>query len=251
MFYKFGENKDKVDIVFFGPWRMAIDQARNQAVKMALAYECDFLFFYDDDMFFADPMIGIKLLNRLIENEKVNLIQALAFIRGYPYKPMVFHIVDLGEKKAMMPYSTPEELDAIADETGLVRCDAVGCCCTMMRVGIFNIIPEPWFLTGQKNTEDIFFCAKMNHYLEDSGIYCDLSVEAGHLLDKPVLTRSSRKMLIEIHEKYNMDQVWLPDATFVERQSVNKKAFDLEVRPNPFDQMDKLNFKEKKNESNK
>ena len=141
VFYKFGESRE-FDVVFYGPWRQPIDVARNGAVKMALQYECDYLFFYDDDMFFADPMVPIKLIKRLIANEKINVIQAVAFIRGYPYKPMVFKVSSLDDgRKVMEAYTTPEELEADADSDGLVKCAAVGCCCTVIRVPVFNVMP--------------------------------------------------------------------------------------------------------------
>ena len=248
MFYKFGQS-DEFDIVFYGPWRMAIDQGRNSAVHMAQMYECDYLFFYDDDMFLADPMIGIKLLNRVINNEKINVLQALAFIRGYPYKPMVFHLIDIDNKKAMFPYENFEALQELADETGLVKCDAVGCCCTVIRMEVFKYLSEPWFMTGKKNTEDIFFCVKLAHNIQDAGIYCDLTVEAGHLLDRPILTSTSRKILVEIHEKYGLDQLWLPDATFVQRQNNTAKIFDFEKRVNFLEHIDKLPIRENENES--
>lgn len=247
MFYKFGESGD-FEIVFFGPWRMAIDQGRNNAVKMALMYECDYLFVYDDDMFFADPMTGIKLLKRVIENDNINVLQALAFIRGYPYKPMVFHLVDLDGKKAMLPYATPEELLAIADENGLVKCDAVGCCATVIRMEVFKHLTEPWFVTGSRNTEDIFFCVKLAHNIKEAGIYCDLTVEAGHLLDRPILTKFSREVLTEMHEKYSIDQLWLPDATFTQRQNNTAKMFDFEKRVNFLENIDKLPIRGQKNE---
>ena len=243
MFYKLGQQSD-LQIIFFGPWRKPIDGARNDAARMAKAYECDILFFYDDDMLFADPMTAIKLIRRIVDDKKINIVQALAYIRGYPYKPMVFHLVEVEGHKRMVAYTEPEELLEIADESGLVKCDAVGCCATAMRVGLFDALPEPWFLTGQHNTEDIFFCAKAAHYLQDAGVYCDTSLEVGHLLDRPVLTTAARTMLKEAHIKYSLDQVWLPDATFAPRQDVVTKLFKFETRKNMFEDMDNIPFKE-------
>ncbi len=246
VFKKLGEAKD-IDIVFFAPWRKPIDQGRNEAAKMAMVYDCDILFFYDDDMFFADAKIPLKLIRCVRDNDKINILQALAYIRGYPYKPMVFYLREIENLKCMTAYEIPEELFELAEkanDNGLVKVDAVGCCATAMRVELFNTLPEPWFLTGQKNTEDIFFCAKAKHYLQDAGIYCDTSVEVGHLLDRPILTTYSRKFLIELHEKYQADQVWLPDATFTPRQKIVHEQFKFETRPNILENIKSLPLKE-------
>lgn len=241
MFYKLGRCKD-LQIITFLPWRTPIDKARNDAVRMALAYEAEVLFFYDDDMFFGDATIAKNLIYNVLNTPKINVVQAVAYIRGYPFKPMTFKIIDIEDRKQMVADDTPEDLLADVDEHGFVKRDAVGCCATAIRVEVFKNIPAPWFLTGEKNTEDIYFCAKLREYLTDAGVYVNTNYEVGHHMDKPILTSTSRKMLLEMHEKYRVDQCWLPDTTFVDRMALSKDKFKFEERPNPFLEMDRLPF---------
>jgi hypothetical protein len=235
MFCQFGKHSDEMEVTFFGPWRMPIDRARNDAARMAQIYDADFLFFFDDDMYFGDATVPYKLIKKVAENDKINVLQALAFIRGYPFKPMSFKLKQVEEQLRMTVDDTPEELLADVDSDGLVKRDAVGCCATVIRRKVFDSLPMPWFLTGSHNTEDIFFCAKLGHYFKDAGIYVDTTMEVGHMLDRPILSSSSRKMLLEMHEHYKVDQVWLPDETFMDRLRVGRNNFEFETRINPLE----------------
>ncbi|HBH13815.1 MAG TPA: hypothetical protein DDX29_12015 [Clostridiales bacterium] len=220
------------DIVFTAPWRTPIDKARNDAGELALYYNCDYLFFYDDDMYFPDAKVIIEMIKRIINNsEKIHILQALAFIRGYPFKPMIFKLYEVGENKKMKAF---EEYKDYVEDDGLVKCDALGCCCTIIDTRLLKMVPKPWFQTGTGHTEDIYFCVKANHYVGGIGIYCDTTVKIGHLLDKIILTEENREILKEIHEKYNLNQLFLPDPTFIPLQKMSKTMqFDFDHRENP------------------
>jgi hypothetical protein len=238
LFYRLGkaiENKlsNMADIVFTAPWRTPIDKGRNDAAELALYYECDYLFFYDDDMYFPDANKIIQLIKRMIEDkeDRIHILQAEAFIRGYPFKPMLFKLYDVGENKKMKAF---EDYEDFIEEDGLVKCDAVGCCCTIIDTRLFKMTPKPWFVTGTGHTEDIYFCVKANHYNGGVGIYMDTNVSIGHLLDKIILTKENRPILKEIHEKYNLNQLLLPDPTFIPLQKMGRTMqFDFDHRENP------------------
>jgi hypothetical protein len=231
LFYRLGKECD-LDIVFTAPWRTPIDKARNDAAELALYHECDYLFFYDDDMFFPDAKEIIRLIRRIINSEdKIHILQALAFIRGYPFKPMLFKLYDVGENKKMKAF---EDYEDHIDEDGLVKCDALGCCCTIIDMRLFKMTPKPWFVTGQGHTEDIYFCVKANHYVGGVGMYCDTTVKIGHLLDKIILTDENRKVLKEINDENSFNQLFLPDPTFVPLMKMSKTMqFDFDHRENP------------------
>jgi len=207
MMYRVGRNLPDVEVLFSAPWRMPIDKARDMAVKYALQNECTHLFFYDDDMR-LDPLVVEKMFRRFDENPDMHILQARAFIRGFPYEPMIFKYVEKGVMKIFSDYE-----GSVRDD-GLVKVDAVGCCCTMIDCELFKIVPEPWFVTGNTHTEDVYFCVKASEYVEDVGIYMDDLIEAGHLVDKPILTKASKQILLDIHEKYGLNQIWLPDIKF-------------------------------------
>jgi len=207
MMYRVGRNLQDVDIYFSAPWRMPIDKARDMAAEYALQNECTHLFFYDDDMF-LDPHIVAKMLQRFKDNEGMHILQARAYIRGYPYDPMIFKYVDKGTMRLYVDYEKDVQ------EDGLLKVDAVGCCSTMIDCELFKLVPKPWFVTGKTHTEDVYFCCKAASYCENVGIYMDNLIQSGHLLDKPILTNYSRDILLEMHEKYNLNQIWMPSPEY-------------------------------------
>lgn len=244
MFYKLGKASEEFEIVFHAPWRTPIDRARNDAAQLSLRLDCDYLMFYDDDMYFPNGEHLLNLLRRIRDDKKINVLQALAFIRGYPFKPMIFklHDIEIGKKK-MMTYDDYEEN---IDEDGLVKCDAVGCCATVFDVNLFKMVPKPFFLTGQDHTEDIYFCVKAANYLENVGIYCDTNIKIGHLLDKIVLVDENRKILKEMHDAHGINQLFLPDPTFLPTMlNCKSMAYDFDKRVNPLEI--ELPIKEKNN----
>lgn len=240
MFYKLGKHADEIEIVFLAPWRTPIDKARNDAAQLAMMLDCDYLFFYDDDMYFKDGNFVIEMINTIKNSEgRINIMQALAFIRGFPFKPMIFKLYDVGKDvKKMKAF---EDYDEHIEEDGLVKCDAVGCCATIIDVNLFKEIPMPYFLTGQDHTEDIYFCAKCASYLENVGIYCNTKIEIGHLLDKIILTKENKMLLKDFHLTNNVNQLFLPDPTFIPMMKVHKSAaFDFDDRINPLEHIDEL-----------
>ena len=245
MFHKLGKKHEDIEIVFLAPWRSPIDKSRNDAAQLSMYWECDYLLFYDDDMYFENGNDIIRLINRMRESkDTIHIMQALAFIRGYPFKPMCFKLVDVDNQKRMMAY---EDYEDHIQENGLVKCDAVGCCATIIDTRLFKMIPSPWFETGQMHTEDIYFCAKAKNYVEGLGIYMDTTIEIGHLLDKIILTKANKNTLKEIHEKYGLNQLFLPDPTFIPTmQSSKMMANTKEDRANPFDFKDNIVYREDK-----
>ena len=217
MFYKLGKMHEKYEIMFYAPWRVPIDKARNDAVALSVAANCDYLFFYDDDMWFEDGNTPITLLEQMIENPDIHMLQGLAFIRGYPYKPMIFKFLDKGDRSKRL--LTFDEYEDHIREDGLVEVDAVGCCATMINTEIFKMMPKPWFVTGEQHTEDIYFCVKAKNYVEEFKIFCDTKTKIGHLLDRAVLIDGNRKMLREMHELHNVNQLFLSEPSFVQNMS--------------------------------
>jgi hypothetical protein len=248
MFYRFGRESE-LDIIFYAPWRVPIDVARNNAAAIALANECDYLFFYDDDMYFENGQDAVDLVKKVIDsNDKIHILQGLAFIRGYPFKPMMFKFRNIdNERKQLLPV---DDYKDNVDENGLIKVDAVGCCATVIDTKLFKLTPKPWFQTGTQNTEDIYFCVKCCEYIQGVGIYVDPSKKIGHLLDKLVLIEANRDTLRSIHEGYDLNQLFLPDKNFVPVIKRSKTMmYDSDERANPLNPLEsKLMFKEKTDE---
>ncbi len=218
MIYRLGKNLPELDLVFSGPWRMPIDVARNAAVDYALKMECDYLFFYDDDM-----VLHPDIIERLFARKK-DIVMALCYIRGYPFRPMMFRFDGVGNLDL---YDYKDE-DV---EDGLVKVDAVGNACTFINCEAFKLIPEPWFVTGKTHTEDVYFCMKARDYIEKLELYVDVSFESGHMLDKPILTSTSRKLLLKMYEK-GINQLWQPDASYIKEVEYKNPLEDYKEKQN-------------------
>ena len=238
MFYQLGKVSDEFEIVFHGPWRLPIDNARNNAAKVALKLECDYLLFYDDDMYFPTAQDIVKMLRKV--RDRIHILQALAYVRGYPFKPMCFLKEEHGGNHRTGFF---DDWKDHIDENGLVKCDAVGCCGTVIDVRLFKLTPEPWFHTGKMHTEDVYFCIKTQQFVGNVGCYMDTTIKIGHLLEKIILTDGNKDMLKKIYEEYQLNQLFLPDPTFVEQMKANSfgdtLAIDEVVRENPLEYLEK------------
>jgi hypothetical protein len=177
-FYRLGKDMD-IDLIFHGPYRMPIATARNDAVRVALNSDCDWIFFYDNDM-----VLTPSVVKHLMEHD-VPAVMANCLIRGYPYAPMMFRwdANFLPEKKLNKYQPTPEEYE----QKLLLPMEAIGTPCTLIRMDVFKAMTPPYFLTGDHHTEDVFFCMKAYEQVEGFKCYADLSIECGHMLDPFVL----------------------------------------------------------------
>jgi glycosyltransferase involved in cell wall biosynthesis len=196
--YRLGRDTEH-EMVLHTPRRMPIASARNNAVEFALSMNCDYVFFSDDDM-----VLHPKTLPTLLSRDK-DIIMAMSYIRGYPFKPMVFkwfegeemqsRIADVKVKgKAIGLWSECEEH---IDENGLINnVAAVGCPATLVKTELFRKMDYPWFYTGTANTEDVYFCIKAQQADPGVSIAVDTTVPAGHLLkDKRVLFPKNAELL--------------------------------------------------------
>lgn len=196
--FRLGRNTD-YEIMLYTPRRMAIATARNEAAKAALKNDCDYLFFYDDDM-----DLHPDTLKTLISRDK-DIIMGLCNIRSYPYRPMVFKWVDkedeftrIGDIKTKGKLITFwEDCEKHKNEQGIIEnVAAVGCACTLIKTEIFKYLEPPYFYTGTQNTEDCYFCVKAFNAIENLTIAVDTTVSAGHILkDKDILYPATAEFL--------------------------------------------------------
>lgn len=174
--------KPEDKIIYYTPRRMSIDRMRNEAAKMALDYECDYLFFYDDDV-----LLPVDALSKLIEThrkmESALVVGGLTLVRSMPFNPMIFKYVQTGSIHTMTCFN---DFKDYKDNNGIVACDALGFSCCLIDVDALKMMHPPYFVTGPENTEDVYFCHKINTEIEglpDPRIVVDTNVTTGHILD--------------------------------------------------------------------
>lgn len=162
-FYFLGRDKEIDSVLQFFPQRMTIDRCRNEAAKYAMANECDWLVFVDDDMVLTPGTI-----KNLVKTD-YDIVMAHTYIRGNPFQPMSFinkptesepHIINL--------FPMDDDLiEAGKDENGITPCYAVGFACCAIRVDLLLNLQPPYFVTGPANTEDIYFCLRAKQEIGD------------------------------------------------------------------------------------
>lgn len=155
-------NTFKYDYEFvFATEGYTIAENRTYIVNKAKEARCSHVLFVDDDMVFPANTLD-KLLSHNVEVVGVN-----SHSRTLPLKSTV--LVD-GE---------------IKDE--LFECIQVGGGILLVQMKVFGGVPEPWFEfvtyeSGQiKMGEDAFFCEEV--YRAGWKVYCDGSIEVGHIGD--------------------------------------------------------------------
>lgn len=192
--------KDTVDFVINTPRRMSIDRMRNMTAKLALEAECDYLMFIDDDV-----IIPIGCLEKMIAADK-DIIAGWTIIRGYPYDNMFFKYTDT-ERNALQVYNKFE-----TDSDGLVKCDAVGFSCALIKCSLLKNIPAPYFVTGPYSTEDVYFCIKAEKFNPDVTIYVDPTIKTSHNLGPEFIDPDNRKHYTEYFKKMFPEAVEVPNS---------------------------------------
>jgi len=155
------------------PRNMPVDEARTNAVEKALKDGCEYILFRDYDVL-APPNAVNVLMARDVD------------VIGAPY---------LSKQKPPWPLIIKDKAPTWAWKYGdVVKCDAIGMGCTLIKTELFERLPKPWFSTKhgvpegmdlnahgkQTFTEDMFFCKRL---YEELGIrpYADTSVFCVHL----------------------------------------------------------------------
>lgn len=178
--------------------RTSIDRMRNDAAKVALQNECDYLWFIDDDMLLSDGT-----LESLISCE-ADIAMARTYIRGYPFKNMSFKLTSPAPDIGLINH-TDEELEG----KDIVECGAVGFACALIKCELLKKIDPPFFITSTHGTEDIYFCVRCQMDLDEPvRIVVDTRVPTGHMLNPEFVGPKTVKHLRKYYEEcYNL----LPD----------------------------------------
>jgi hypothetical protein len=146
-----------------------LTKARNDAVEVALAHNCDYLWFIDDDHDFKPDT-----LRRLLAHGK-DIVGPLYCIRGYPFHPTARRLDGTAKAIFNVPASGSPALHQVR---------GTGTSGMLINTEVFRQIPRPWFVTGHINpeeiAEDFFFCEKAQDY--GYSIYLDTSTTLEHFV---------------------------------------------------------------------
>lgn len=148
-----------------------IVSSREEMVNSARLAGATHVMFLDSDMSFPEDALH-RLFSRNEAFVAANYVQ-----RSLPTRPNSISV--LGE-----PKHTEE------DSTGIEEVHSVGFGCCLIRMEVFDAMPQPWFdtywFTNEKNTrsfigEDVYFCHKARHAGYKTYIDHDLSQNVTHI----------------------------------------------------------------------
>jgi len=146
--------------------------ARNRAVKNALKNNSDYLFFIDSDMVFPSDT-----LKRLLAHN-VDIVNVLAFRRIEPHYPCIF---DWNEENKC--YITS---DYSKKPGGLMKVDACGMPCILIKMDVFKKMSEPWYYYRDNLfSSDLTFCENAKKAGFDINV--DTSLKVGHIGEEKVI----------------------------------------------------------------
>lgn len=153
--------------------------ARDQAAKMALENNCDYLYMVDDDMICPDD-----LFQKLYRHDK-DIVAALAFTRNYPHKPVMYSSIEGYDAVARKEYFKNTVIQKYP-KNQLVEVDAVGFGAVLIKTWVFKKLQEKfgevgnkWFMSTCGTGEDIYFCYQAKKV--GARVFMDTSVPIGHL----------------------------------------------------------------------
>ena len=160
-----------------------LDDLRNGIVRDAQANACTHLAMMDTDQVY--PLDTITKLLR----HNLPVVGALVHRRYPPFDALMF-------RGKINSFARVEEWD----KDSLVKVDATGTGCLLIRMDVFDKIKEPWFKfmpnpdsnVGGIVGEDFYFCNKVRE--ADIPIYVDTSVEVAHLSTNLAVTGETRKL---------------------------------------------------------
>lgn len=190
-FFTLGKNYPNWKVATVTPPRMTIDVMRNFTAKFALDNGFDYVLFLDDDVLLPRPFDGLEKLIRT----GAPIAAGWTIIRGYPFDNMFFKEDDKGGLRRYNDFKGHE------DGSGIVECDAVGFSFCLIDCNLLRKIPAPYFVTGTRNTEDIYFCMKARKYVPGVRIVTDTTIDTGHIFVPEILTPGNR----DSYKKYYED----------------------------------------------
>lgn len=173
-----------MEMFLYTPYRCSIDRMRNESAKLALEFECDYLMFIDDDV-----IVESHTLKSLVE-ASADIAMAETYVRGGDFNAMFFKYKD-GKLEHLNEYAD------VVDDKGIIRVDAVGFSCVLIKCDLLRKLSTPYFITGPNFTEDVYFCVKAVHELgpENVKMIVDTKIPTGHEMMAGIVTRSNVKLL--------------------------------------------------------
>jgi hypothetical protein len=193
---------------------------QNIAEKFLKIEGASHLFFIDSDEVFH-PHTAKHLYNL-----DLDIVSGVVYQRERPFAPCVYKLAPQNnelhfpmakevqawfDKQNIPTFYQPQVLSGIPDDESVFEVDEVGTGCLMVKREVFEVIPSPWFWTGQGvygMTSDIIFCRKARKHRFK--IHADFRVQLGHLTTYAIGAADFRrtKEWKEVYDENNQEVSW-------------------------------------------
>lgn len=147
--------------------RTVIHFARNEAVKVALLNNTNYLFFLDSDVRFP----GNILVNFLRQNKDV--IGAVVTKRVPPYNPCVYKGRKIMPDTDQLGWTWLSKIGV-----GTQEIDGIGMAATLIKTKVLKKLEAPWFYFTKYLGEDLHFCERVQEL--GFKLYCDTNIACLH-----------------------------------------------------------------------
>lgn len=160
-----------------------IYDSRNKLAGLAIDMEADYILWLDSDMVFRPDTLE-RMLAFLDEHPDVDILSGLYFRRAAPFTPVLFETLEVNEKNEL----EWSDFEVLPDEPFEIAGCGFGC--VLMRTDcLLDIAAKEggignWFTPLANAGEDCAFCIRARR--EGYKIYCDPSVDLGHMGYAPV-----------------------------------------------------------------
>jgi len=199
---------------------MSIDRMRNMTAKVAIEAQADYILFLDDDVI-VPPNYGLQMLldcNADVASGKI-------CVRGWPFDYMSFYKHKSGTIR----------MDKRLPKKGILDREAVGFSFALLKVDKIRKMPEPYFITGPHQTEDVYYCMRLKQMDHAATIKVNCECECGHILWPEIVIEDNRNAYQKYYMGINKIHEDSPDVEEIDRGEAYlkkiKKAANHEIKP--------------------
>lgn len=164
--------------------------ARTKLAEKALEEGYEYIFWLDDDM-----IIPPHTIPQLVQHN-LDIVGALYHQKGGEYLPNIYIYKTYNKRTGWHDYNNI----VIWEADSLVEVDGCGFGALLTKTSVFRSIPKPWF-RDVGGGEDFYFCRKAKK--AGYKIYCDTSLQCGHLAVGAITTKHfyANKLALKFKEE--------------------------------------------------
>lgn len=153
----------------FIPQNYSIDVSRNMTAHYAVENNFDYILFVDSDI-----VLPKNAITKLASHDK-DVVSGVYAYKQLLRKEVVVKVFGNEEKKE---YRDLKDTEIVESQTRLLKVDAFGFGCVLVKTEVIKKIDYPYFVFTQEMGEDVYFCRKAQNAGYE--LFVDTKVLCGH-----------------------------------------------------------------------